>query len=191
MLASAEEVIELLDLQPLAIEGGWYRENYRSGDRVPSRWGERSLATAIYYLLTPESFSEMHQLPGDELFHFYLGDAVEMLHLGSDGSIARPVMGQALERGETLQIAVRGGWWQGARLQEGGRFALLGTTMSPGFSYDDYQRGDRDDLIARFPAARDDIEALTRPVRSGSSPSRLTGKSSVLEQPSLSERVLS
>ncbi|HET7874227.1 MAG TPA: cupin domain-containing protein, partial [Methylomirabilota bacterium] len=37
-------------------------------------------------MLTPEGFSAMHRLASDEIFHFYLGDPVEMLQLWSDGS---------------------------------------------------------------------------------------------------------
>lgn len=47
-------------------------------------------------------------------------------------------------------------------LRDGGQFALLGTTMSPGFSYEDYERGDRKALTRRYPDVADDIMALTR-----------------------------
>ena len=60
------------------------------------------------------------------------------------------------------QVLVPRGVWQGARLVRGGRFALLGTTMAPGYDPSDFEDGDRAQLCARFPSYRTWIEALTR-----------------------------
>ena len=151
---TADEVIRLLDLKPLTIEGGFFRETYRSPDLIdlPRYSSQRSLATAIYYLITPETFSRMHRVPGEEIFHFYLGDPVEMLQLDPDGTGEIITMGQHLAAGMKLQHIVPGGWWQGARLKAGGRFALMGTTMSPGFAYEDYAAGTPDELVRKWPA---------------------------------------
>jgi len=159
---SAEEIIHLLDLKPLTIEGGFFRETYRSQEKValPLYRGPRSLATAIYYLLTPETFSRMHRVPGEEIFHFYLGDPVEMLQLNPDGSGEVITMGQDIAAGMKMQHVVPGGWWQGARLRTGGRFALMGTTMSPGFEYEDYETPDRAELAKSYPGQIDRITAL-------------------------------
>jgi predicted cupin superfamily sugar epimerase len=165
-MLTPERICELLDLVPHTTEGGWFRETYRSrrqlpADPVSDAGGTRSLSTAIYYLLTPATCSRMHRLRSDEIFHFYLGDPVEMLHLFPDGSARIVRLGNDLERGERPQIAVPAGVWQGARVAPGGRAALLGTTVAPGFEYDDYEAGRRDELIAAHPACRDLIVALT------------------------------
>lgn len=159
---TADDIIRLLDLKPLTIEGGFFRETYRSPDllELPRYAGQRSLGTAIYYLLTPETFSQMHRVPGEEIFHFYLGDPVEMVQLDPDGSGEIVVMGPDIAKGMKLQHVVRGGWWQGARLKVGGRFALMGTTMSPGFEYEDYKAGKREELLKRWPEFGKIIEAL-------------------------------
>ncbi len=162
MDGDARDLIRLLQLRPLEIEGGWFRETYRSAAAISSGGARRSLATAIFYLLTPDTFSEIHRLPGDEIFHFYLGDPVEMLQLLPDRSIVRVTLGQDLTAGESLQVIAPGGAWQGARLRPGGRYALMGTTMSPGFSYDDYERGERSALMGRYPPAAEEIRALTK-----------------------------
>ena len=119
------------------------------------------MSTAIYYLLTPETFSAFHRLPGDELFHFYLGDPVELFELAADGAISRTVLGTAIEVGERPQHVVSGNRWQGSRLVAGGRFALLGTTMAPGFDFADYEHGCCDVLTRTHPDHRDVINALT------------------------------
>ncbi len=88
-MSAAEDIIRALALEPLAIEGGFFRETYRSresisGAELPPRYpreARRSLATSIYYLLTPETFSEMHRLPTEEIYHVYLGGPVRMLQL--------------------------------------------------------------------------------------------------------------
>ena len=85
------DIIETLGLEPLPEEGGFYKETYRSGETIPKEAlpcrykKEKNFATTIYYLLTKETFSAIHRLPTDEVFHFYLGDPVTMLLLHPDG----------------------------------------------------------------------------------------------------------
>ena len=166
-MLTADKVKSLLNLKPHPEEGGFFKETYRSPhilskDMLPDEYEEkRSLATAIYYLLTPDTFSALHRLPTDELFHFYLGDPVEMLQLLPDGSGKTITLGQDITNGMQLQGLVRKGVWQGSRLCAGGRFALLGTTMSPGFESDDYEPGEREKLIADYPQFEDLIRVLT------------------------------
>lgn len=161
---TAEEMIQLLNLQKHH-EGGYFVETYRSGEVVtdPQR-GLRSYSTAIYYMLTPDTFSEMHRLAVDEIFHFYRGDPVEMLHLYPDGSGKRLLLGKNLERGMQPQVLIPSGIWQGARLLPGGAFdfSLMGTTMAPGFEYPDYQFGSRQELTRQYPEFEELITALTR-----------------------------
>jgi predicted cupin superfamily sugar epimerase len=104
----------------------------------------------------------MHRLPTDEVFHFYLGDAVEMLQLHPDGRGEVIRLGSDLAAGERPQVLAPGGSWQGSWLVPGGRWALLGTTVAPGFEFADYTSGRRRELIARYPDFADLITALTR-----------------------------
>ncbi|HZU35267.1 MAG TPA: cupin domain-containing protein [Gemmataceae bacterium] len=160
---SAAQLIETLQLRPLPREGGYYRETYRSERRLPAHAGERSLATAIYYLLTPDTVSALHRLPADELFHFYAGDPVEMLLLnppGSDPAGRWVVLGPDVLAGQTPQVLVPAGVWQGSVLRPGGRYALLGTTMAPGFAFADYEAGDARQLTASYPTFARWIERL-------------------------------
>ena len=53
------------------------------------------------------------------------------------------------------------GVWQGCLLDEGGRFALMGVTVAPGFEYDDFEPADRDGLTRRHPDRADLIARLT------------------------------
>lgn len=165
---TTDEIKQLLQLTPLEFEGGFFRETYRSRWQIPVEYlpegvqGKRSIGTAIYYLVTPESFSTLHRLPGTEIFHFYLGDPVAMLQLHPNGKTETVTMGQDLAAGQQLQVIVRGGVWQGCRLAPGGQWALMGTTMSPGFDYEDYEPANRDELIAQYPDMAEAIRKYTR-----------------------------
>jgi len=164
---TASQVRKSLGLEPLPLEGGFFAETYRSaGDleetaRSGLCGGPRRLATAIYYLLTPESGSALHRLASDEVFHFYLGDPAEMLLLRPDGSGEVILLGQDLESGQRPQVVVPGGTWQGCRLCDGGGFALLGCTVSPGFEREDCEHGDQAALMRAYPAYSDRILALS------------------------------
>jgi predicted cupin superfamily sugar epimerase len=165
---TAEKLKSLLNLVPLSIEGGYFVETYRSPEMIspeslPGRYSsQRSVGTAIYYLLEPGTFSEIHRVASDEIFHFYLGDPIEMLRLWPDGSGKRVLIGTDVEKGMATQVVVPHGVWQGARLVAGGKFALLGCTVSPGFEYADYESGSRSHLCEAYPEHRDVIYALTR-----------------------------
>jgi uncharacterized protein len=166
---TAEDVKKLLGLAPHPREGGWFVRTYEAGELIAAEAfgderyaGARRTGTAIYYLLEPGTFSEMHRLKSDEVFHFYAGDAVEMLQLTADGQGERVVIGNDLARGHRPQVVVGRGVWQGSRLVAGGRWALLGCTVSPGFEFEDYESGERVELCRRWPEFAEEIGALTR-----------------------------
>jgi predicted cupin superfamily sugar epimerase len=71
------------------------------------------------------------------------------------------IIGNEVAAGQRPQVVVPGGVWQGCCLEPGGRFALMGTTMAPGFDYTDYEAGRREPLLAAFPEQADLIRRLT------------------------------
>jgi predicted cupin superfamily sugar epimerase len=170
-MMTGEDLIARLGLQPHPKEGGYFRETYRAAESIPSaalppryratgRGRPHAFSTAIYYLLLPASFSALHRLHSDEIFHFYAGDPVEMLQLHPDGSGRSLIIGADLAAGLEPQVIAPAGVWQGARLREGGAWALLGTTVAPGFTYEDYESADKAALLSAYPAFRPQIERL-------------------------------
>jgi uncharacterized protein len=159
-MLTAREIIAALNLRPLPKEGGYYRETYRSG--AYHQDGGRSLSTAIYYLLTRDSFSTLHRLPSDEIFHFYWGDPVSMLQLWPDGTGRIVTLGPDVCAGQSPQLVVPAGVWQGSWLASGS-CALLGTTMAPGFDFADYEAGDRAKLARAYPEFAEIIGRLMAP----------------------------
>jgi len=160
-LKKAQEVIDLLGLTPLPVEGGYFKSTYRSPATVNSSAGSRDLMSCIYYLLTPTCRSLMHRLKADEIFHFYAGDPVEMLLLFADGQGRTVTLGPDLGAGQIPQLTVPAGVWQGARLVASGEFALMGTTVAPGFVFEDFELGERAALIEEYPALETEIVNLT------------------------------
>lgn len=169
-MSKAQEIIDALQLQPHPIEGGFFRETYRSAGAVPDAHlpdgyrgkGERSLGTSIYYLLTAATFSEMHRLPTEEVFHVYLGGPARMLQIDPDGSHRELILGADVLGGQRPQVVVPPNVWQGTLLEPDVDFILLGATMAPGFDFADYEQGKEADLVARYPEAAALIRRLTR-----------------------------
>jgi len=165
---TADEIKKLLNLAPHPCEGGSFIQTWRSEEVIPhsalpARYpADRSAGTCIYYLLEPCTFSEMHRLASDEIFHFYYGDPVEMLQLLPDGSARTVILSNDLARGQHPQLIVPKYVWQGSHLLPGGQVALFGCTVSPGFDYADYETGRRDPLVRDYPQYSDLIQALTR-----------------------------
>ncbi len=151
MKLDAEYIIKKLGLKPHP-EGGYYREIYRSEEKInsqtlPKRYGGvRNFSTSIYFLLKEGEYSRLHRLKSDEIYHFYLGSSVEIILIYPNGKIKTRILGNNLEKGESPQIIVPKNVWQGLRLAGNGRFALMGTTVSPGFDYNDFELGDEKKL---------------------------------------------
>jgi uncharacterized protein len=168
---TAQEIAEKLNLKPLPKEGGLFGLTYMAGETIspnalPARYVDRvkPYSTAIFYLLTDDadSFSALHRLPTDEVYHFYLGNPVQMCLLYPDGTARTVILGQDIFNGQHVQFVVPAGVWQGSHVVEGGSYALLGTTMAPGYSHGDYEPGSRRELISSYPQAAKLINRLTR-----------------------------
>ena len=156
-----EDLRTLYGLEPMPLEGGLFTRTWAG----PVRSDGHPVGSAIISLLSPanDHFSAMHRLPTDEVWHFYLGDPVELLLLDPDGGSRVVVLGQDVLGGQHVQLTVPAGTWMGGRVVPGGEWALFGCTMAPGFSSEDYEGGDAEELSAQYPEAADLIRALCRP----------------------------
>jgi hypothetical protein len=168
---TANDLIRIFNLKPLAVEGGLFARTYIADEIVaaeslPKRYDiSHPLGTAIVVLFTDEadSFSALHKLPTDEVYHFYLGDPMALTQLFPDGRAETVLLGQDVLRGQRVQHVVPHGVWQGSRRIGGPHgFTLFGTTLAPGYHHNDYIGGERDGLIAQFPQMAESIRALTR-----------------------------
>ncbi|MBX7194995.1 MAG: cupin domain-containing protein [Sandaracinaceae bacterium] len=167
----ADAIVRALGLVPHP-EGGFYRESYRAPLVLPAsalsarHGGDRSASTAIYFLVPRRSFSALHRIASDEVWHFYAGAPLEIVELAPDGALTRTVLGADLRAGERPQHVVPAGAWFGSRVLAGtdarGDHALVGCTVAPGFDFADFELGTRDALVRMFPAHAAIVTELTR-----------------------------
>src|SRR5580704_17157586 len=163
-----DKLKQMFGLKPLPEEGGFFAESYRSDEKLPGRClperysDDRCFGTAIYFLLTATAFSALHKLRSDEINHFYLGDPVEVLLLRHDGTGQVVTIGTDFYCGIRPQMLVPRCTWQGLRLRPGGQFALMGTTVAPGFEFADFELANRESLLKNYPSFSDMIRELTR-----------------------------
>jgi predicted cupin superfamily sugar epimerase len=134
MHVRAQELIESLGLVPHP-EGGWYLSVFKSDDRVTREadGAERSALTTIYFLLAEGTFSAWHRVRSDEAWHFYEGDALELLVRADEHDAPRLIRLDA----ERRVHVVRAREWQAARPL--GAYALVGCTVGPGFEFEDWE----------------------------------------------------
>lgn len=158
-MPTAEEIIQLLDLQPLPEEGGYYKETFRSKQKTNEN---RNLASGIYYLVTPADFSALHRLSSDETFHFYAGDPLEMIQVDPNGKLTSHRLGSDLSNGFRPQALVPAGCWQGTRLMEGGSWGLVGCMTTPGYDPGDFELGKIESLAKSFPQHAPLLRQYTR-----------------------------
>jgi predicted cupin superfamily sugar epimerase len=140
-------------------EGTYVRELYRS--ELHNMDGE-PVETAMYglYCHDPESQSSFHVLTHDEVWSFYEGDCIELFLLYPDGSDETVLLGNDIHKGEVYQYTIPAGVYQGARLKNGGEYALYGCTVAPGFTMDCFTKGNVDLLKKKYPDMKNTIEEL-------------------------------
>jgi predicted cupin superfamily sugar epimerase len=162
MTGTYDTLLRKLNLQPHP-EGGHFSQTYRSalsvyreGATTPS-----SAATAIYYLLGAGDHSAWHRLRSDEVWHFYAGDSLLVYQINAAGELETHRLGNVLDDpAASFQILVPAGQWFAAECAQGGQFALVGCTVSPGFEFSEFELADSDTLQATYPRHRQIIARL-------------------------------
>lgn len=138
MDARATHLISSLDLRPHP-EGGYFCEVYRSASRVQPRDSreERTTLTTIYFLLAAGDRSVWHRVASDEAWHYYEGDALELLTADPEFSaVTSRLLGPAGEHQQPVHV-VPANVWQAARST--GAYTLVGCTVAPGFDFADFE----------------------------------------------------
>ena len=165
-MKSVSDIIKRLELQPHP-EGGYFKETYRSKGLINSEnleeaySGDRNYSTAIYFLLTSDSFSAFHRINQDEVWHFYDGSPIRLYMISPEGELSSQLIGLNLEQGELPQFVVPGGHWFSAEVLNSESYSLVGCTVAPGFSFEDFQMIPRHELIEMFPKHKEIITKMT------------------------------
>jgi uncharacterized protein len=163
-------------------EGGYFRQTYISNVKIarealPAGFGgARAASTAIYFLLEGENFSAFHRLRSDELWHFYAGTPLVVHVIEPGGKYSLILLGNGVERGEVFQAVVKAGCWFASEVVTNSHvwqnrpdvghpqplWALVGCTVAPGFDFEDFEIGKREELVREFSQHRVLIQRLTR-----------------------------
>jgi predicted cupin superfamily sugar epimerase len=91
-------------------------------------------------LLLEGEVSVAHRIDATELWHFYDGDPLELCLERSEGAHDVRVLGPDVAAGQSPQVVVEPGVWQSARPL--GRYALVGATVTPAFSFEGFELRD-------------------------------------------------
>ncbi|NTX63381.1 cupin domain-containing protein [Myxococcus sp. CA051A] len=154
-----DELIRGLGLVPHP-EGGFYKETYRAALKVETPRGIRSAGTAIYYLLTQDTFAAWHTVTSDEVWHFYEGAPLALYLVGEDGRLETVVLGRDVTKGEQPQVVVPAGVLQAGESR--GAYSLVGCTVAPGFDFSDWEMPTPESLVSEHPAHSELMRRLSR-----------------------------
>lgn len=150
MYLTADEIISILRLEPHP-EGGAFRETYRSGVKAQTE-NDRSVCTAIYFLIRQNQPTAWHRVKSDEIYHYYCGAPAELSLINPDGNFSKQILGIDVRNGEHPQIMIPADCWQS--VQSHGEFTLMGCTVSPGFDFRDFEMIKIEKLKELFPNIR-------------------------------------
>lgn len=164
MHPDVERIVSQLSLVPHP-EGGFFRETFRAPlALVGLPHGQTRVAqSSVYFLLPSSTFSALHRVRSDEVWHFYDGDPLE-LHILDEWEHRVVLLGRDLAAGQVPQCVVPAGLWQAAK-PLGDRFSLCGCTVAPGFEWEDFEMPSTDELMRNMPQHETVIRALSRTQR--------------------------
>ena len=167
---TADELRTLLELEPNAT-CGFVHLRYVSKQAIatgglPAPFADgRPLGSALYFMVTPEAPVRLHRIRNDQLYHYYLGDPLEVFLLHADGSTERVIVGPDLRRGERVQLLIPGNTCHTARLIGRRQWFLGASTEWPGVVPADVEIGELDALAGKYPAVAADLRAIAASVR--------------------------
>ncbi|PPK63663.1 hypothetical protein B0F88_13210 [Methylobacter tundripaludum] len=147
-----QQLIEKLSLEP-HIEGGYFARTYRSELKtgISSDAKPRCLLSSIFYMLTDDSpIGHLHKNKSDIIHYFHGGSPLSYFIIHPDGNLEMKVLGSDLDKGQQLQLIVRGGCWKATEL-ETGEFGLISEAVSPGFEYEDMELAEQRTIKNQFP----------------------------------------
>ena len=162
---TANEIVTLLNLEPNAT-CGFVRVTYvakqtlAAGALPPPLERGGPLGSGLYFLVTPEAPVRLHRIRNDQLYHYYLGDPLELFLLHDDGGTERVVVGPDLRGGQRVQLLIPGNTFHTARLLGRGRWFLGASTEWPGVVPADVEIGDLEELAKKYPDVASDLRSI-------------------------------
>jgi uncharacterized protein len=162
---TANEIVDLLKLEPNATCGFVRvtfvaKQTLAAGALPPPFERSGPLGSGLYFLVTPDAPVRLHRIRNDQLYHYYLGDPLELFLLHADGGAERVVVGPDLRGGQHVQLLIPGNTFHTARLLGRGRWFLGASTEWPGVVPADVEIGDLEELAKKYPAVAGDLRSI-------------------------------
>ncbi|MHA7131908.1 cupin domain-containing protein [Algoriphagus namhaensis] len=151
-------LVKKLDLQPHP-EGGFFKETYRSNERLSTHFGERHLMTSIFFLLTSAHVSRFHRIKSDEQWYFHEGSPLTV-HTLDDLGHSKFTLGPVAE-GQNPYFLVKRNTIFGSTVEEKDAYCLVSCAVAPGFDFDDFELFTAESLLKDFPQEKEIIHRLT------------------------------
>ena len=168
---SADEILSLLKLEPNAT-CGFVRVTFLSRQSIergglPAPFADgRPLGSALYFMVTPGAPVRLHRIRNEQLYHYYLGDPLEVFLLHNDGTTEQVVVGPDLRSGQRVQLLIPGNTFHTARLIGQRRWFLGASTEWPGVvPAEDVEIGKLDEIAAKYPSVAGDLRAIAASVQ--------------------------
>jgi uncharacterized protein len=167
---TADEIRALLNLEPNATCGFVRvtfvsKQSIAAGALPPPFANERPLGSALYFMVTPGAPVRLHRIRNDQLYHYYLGDPLEVFMLHADGTTERVIVGPDLRAGQRVQLLIPGNTFHTARLIGRRRWFLGASTEWPGVVPADVEIGNLDQLAGKYPSVAADLRAIAASVQ--------------------------
>ena len=165
---TTQQVIDGLQLRPMSDEAcpGYFLPTYESTIKADSP-KDRSAASLIYYLMTPDvPIDPWHIISSDEILLYHSGAPMIQILLYPDGSWAEIVLGPEVDKGQVMQQVIPAGTWMGFVKKPDPNYdwGLYGVLVVPGWHIDDIrmvQEGaELNGLMEKYPDAVDRGKAL-------------------------------
>jgi uncharacterized protein len=125
----------------------------------------RPLGSALYFLVTPDAPVRLHRIRNDQLYHYYLGDPLEVFLLHGDGRSERVIVGPDIKVGQRVQLLIPGNTFHTARLTGERRWFLSASTEWPGVIPADVEIGNLDELATKYQSVGPDLRAIAASVQ--------------------------
>lgn len=166
---TADEVRELLKLEPNQT-CGFVRVTYVSKLTIapgglPAPFADgRPAGSALYFLMTPQAPVKLHRIRNEQLYHYYLGDPIEVLMLHDDGTHTFATVGPDLRAGQIVQLRIPGNTFHTAQIRGARQWFVGGSTEWPGVEpAEDVEFGNAEELAAKHPDVAAEIRSFPLP----------------------------
>ncbi|ABS77618.2 cupin [Coxiella burnetii] len=171
MRSKKHNIIEKYGLESLPEEGGHFKLIEKSDHKISvpkERYesGERYAFSLIYYCLGKNEFSAWHRLKSDEEWQWQEGGPLNLYMIVSDGTFNKVKLSPTSDPKSVSSFVVPKDTWFSAFIdtQTEEDCSLVTCKVTPAFEWEDFEIGNREELIKQFPQHAKIIKEFSRTI---------------------------